>query len=129
MSRVANLIIDKLKKSSIYNGDEKNPNIILFSDQDTFPEPPYVVVKPEVGITDKTRTYRIIVHMEKGFIDELEDYVLKELDQLLVSDYLIDSDGSRYKLFISGYTDVNPEKIDNSYFMERLYTIPLCIRD
>jgi len=43
ISPLVNLIINKLKKSSIYNGNEKNPNIILFSDNDIFPKPPYVV--------------------------------------------------------------------------------------
>jgi len=124
-----NLILNKLKKSSIYNGDEKNPNIVIFSDDDVFPPAPYVVIKPEIGISENTRTYRIIVHMKKGFFDKLEKYTLKELDTLLLTDYLIDEEGSRYKLHPSGFTDITPEKIDNTYFMERLYSVPMLIRD
>jgi hypothetical protein len=124
-----NAIIDKLKTSSIYNGNEENPNIILFSDVDTFPNPPYVVVKPENGVIDSTRSYRIIVHNKQGYQDELRNYTLIELDQLLLSGHIKDEEGARYKLQAAGYTDVTPEGIDNTYFMERIYTAPLTIRN
>ena len=123
-----NAIIDKLKKSSIYNKNEKNPNIVLFSDEDTFPEPPYVVVKPESGVIEGTRAYRIIVHNTKGNFDELQNYTLVELDQLLLSGHITDEEGARYKLQAAGFTDITPESIDNSYFMERIYTAPLTVR-
>lgn len=130
INSLANLIIKKLETSSIWNGGEGgNSNIILFSDVDAFPAPPYAVVKTEAGVRENTRAYRIIVHMEKGRLDELETYVLKELDKLLLSDYLKDEEGNRYKLYVSGYTDVTPEKMDNTYFMERLYFSPMLIRD
>ena len=121
MDRLSNLIINKLKTGTI-------ENVILFSDVDTFPEPPYVVVKTESGIMPNTRNYRIITHMQKGQADELEDYAFKELDDLLLSDYLIDDEGGRYKLYSNGYTDVTAEKEDNSYFMERIFYTPLMIR-
>jgi hypothetical protein len=127
---VANLIIKKLKTTFIWNKKEgEESNIILFSDIDVFSITPYVVVKPESGILENTRAYRIIVHMNKGELDILENFVLVKLDKLLLSDYLKDNDGGRYKLRASGYTDVTPEKMDNSYFMERLYFVPLTIRD
>jgi len=130
MNKLANLIIDTLKKSSIYNGNEENPNIILFSDTDTFPEPPYVVVKPETGIKENTRSYRIIVHMQKGQIDELEDFTLVELDTLLLNTYFDDEKTkSRYKLYSAGWTDITTERLDNSYFMERIYYTPITIRN
>ena len=118
---LSTLIVNKLKEGSI-------PNVVLFSDTDVFPEMPYVVVKPESGVKENTRSYRIIVHMQKGQLDELEKYTLTELDKLLLTDYLNDEDGSRYKLFANGYTDVTAEKIDNTYFMERMYYTPLLIR-
>ena len=127
--RLINLIINKLKESSIYNGNEKNPNIIAFSDTDVFPEPPYAVVKPETGIMKNTRSFRIIAHMQKGNLDNLEDYVLKELDSLLLKNYLDDGEGGRYKLYVSGYTDVAPENIDNTYYMERIYFTPITAMD
>jgi len=132
--KLATLIIEKLKQCSIYR-EEKNEetgeitsNVVLFSDVDVFPATPYVVVKPEVGVRDKTRSYRIIVHMEKGQLNELEDFVLTELDSLLLNVCLNDEDGGRYKLFANGYTDVTSEKIDNTYFMERIYYTPMTIR-
>ena len=127
MSTIVNLIINRLKTSSIYNNDEDSPNIILFSDVDVFPEPPYVVVKPETGLTEGTRSYRIIVHMQQGQADELEEFTLNELDSLLLCT-LKDSDGAHYRLQVSGYSDITPSKIDNSYFMERMYTTPITSR-
>ena len=129
---VSTLIINRLKKSSIAykstDPNEQGKNIILYSDDSEFSEPPYVVVKPEIGVREKTRRYRIIVHMEKGNFNALEDYTLKELDSLLLKDYLIDEEGSRFKLHVSGYTDILPEPTDNTYFMERIYFTPLTIR-
>jgi hypothetical protein len=125
---LANLIIEKLKTSSIYNGDENNPNIILFSDADVFPDCPCVVVKPEVGISQNTRSFRIIARMEKGNFDKLEDYVLKELDSFLLADYLTDEEGGRFKLYPGGYTDITLEKEDNTFFMERIYYTPMPIK-
>jgi hypothetical protein len=121
-NKLAALIIDKLKTGSI-------KNVILFSDDDVFPEPPYVIVKPEIGTLQNTRSYKIIAHMEKGNFDILEDYVLKEIDSLLLSDYLKDEEGSRFKLYASGFTDITPEKSDNSCFMERLYYTPMRIKN
>ena len=118
--RLANAIINKLKTGSI-------KNVILFSDTDTFHEPPYVVIKPESGTIENTRVYRIIVHHQSGMLDELEDYTLKELDKMLLGD-IEDEDGARYKLYPNGYKDITPEPSDNSYFMERLYYTPLTIR-
>lgn len=125
MNRLANVIIERLKKSSIAN--KNGNNIILFSDVDVIPDVPYVVVKPENGVNKNTRQYRIIVHMKQGMADALEDYVLKELDSILLG-VIDDEDGNRYKLYADNYTDITPEPEDNSYFMERLYYTPLNIK-
>jgi len=121
MERLANLILNKLKEGTI-------KTVMLFSDDDVFPEPPYVVVKPEIGVMENTRAYRIIAHAEKGKFDFLEDYVLKELDSLLLSGCLEDKAGGRYKLYPNGFTDITPEEVDNTYFMERMFYCPLAIR-
>jgi hypothetical protein len=119
---LSNAIINTLKQGSI-------PRIILFSDTDTFPEPPYVVVKMESGIREGTRGIRIIVHNKIGFFDDINAYALKELDSWLIDNGMIyDEDGDRYKLYPEGYTDITPDEGDNTYFMERLYSCPLTIR-
>jgi hypothetical protein len=118
---LVNLIIEKLKTGSI-------KNVVLFSDIDVIPKPPYAVVKPETGIVKNTRSFRIIAHMKKGDFDKLENYVLKELDGLLLAGYLTNKEGDRFKLYPNGFTDVTPEKEDNSYFAERLYYSPLTVR-
>jgi hypothetical protein len=116
---LVNAIISKLKTGSI-------SNVVLFSDTDVFPEPPYVVVKPEFGVIQNTRQFRVIVHHQRGQFDVLEKYTLQELDTLL-SGEIEDDEGNRYKLYANGFTDITPEQIDNTYFMERLYYSPLRI--
>ena len=123
--RLANAIVEKLKQSSLARADKNN--ILLFSDTDIVPDAPYITVKPEIGTNEGIRNYRIIVHHKEGAFDILEDFVLKELDQLLLGG-IDDSDGSRYKLFPSGLTDIMPEGYDNTYFMERIYSVPLTVR-
>lgn len=124
-AELTDVIIAKLKKSSFSNmKDGEDSNIILFSDTDVFPEPPYVVVKPEFGVGANTRQFRIIAHHKKGFFEVLDKYVLKELDELLLGG-IEDDKGNRYNLYANGYTDIMPEPTDNTYFMERLYFTPL----
>ena len=122
MEKLANAIIDKLKTSSLSNGK----NIILFSDEDIFPEAPYVVVKLESGTIARSRSIRIIVHHKQGQSDKLNDYTLRELDNLLLGG-IDDDEGSRYILKANGYTDITPSSTDDSYFMERFYLLPLPI--
>jgi hypothetical protein len=114
---LVNAIINKLKTGSI-------PEVVLFSDVDTFPAPPYVVVKPEFGTVPDTRQFRIIAHAEQGQFDKLENYCLAELDRLLLGD-IRDEEGSRYTLYTNGFTDITPEPADDTYFMEKLYYVPL----
>jgi hypothetical protein len=128
MSKLVNTIIDKLQTSSFSNGEKGvKSNIILFSDVDVFPEPPYVVIKPEAGTLENTRQFRIIAHARKGEYDKLEKYILNELDALLLGE-INDNEGGRYKLYNGGYTDVFPEDTDNTYFMEHIYYTPLAVR-
>jgi hypothetical protein len=117
---LTNTIIERLKSGTIQN-------VVLYSDVETFPEPPYVVIKPEPGLDDNTRRYRIIVHNTKGFFDQLEHYTLQELD-LLLAGTLVDEENSHFILSPSGYTDITADDGDNTYFMERIYTVPLLLR-
>jgi len=114
---LANAVIKSLKNGTI-------PNVVFFSDTDTFPAPPYVVVKLESGSQANTRLIRIIVHHKKGMADELQNYTMLEIDELFVSP-IEDDEGNRYRLYKSGYTDITPETDDNTYFMERIFTVPL----
>ena len=114
---LVNAIVDKLKQGTI-------PTVYLFSDTDTVPEPPYVVVKPETGSLPNTRQFRIIVHANQGQFDLLEKYAFIELDRMLLGG-VIDDEGYRYKLYVNGFTDIMPEPDDNTFFMERIYFTPL----
>jgi len=111
-----NAVISRLKSGSIRN-------IIAFSDYDEPPPVPYVVVKSESGIVENTQQVRIMVHNSKGRMDEIRHYTIIELEQLL-GDYVYDDEGNRYKLTKSGFTDITPERDDQTYFMERIYLSP-----
>jgi hypothetical protein len=112
-----NCIIKALEKGTI-------KRVVAFSDMDTAPDVPYVVVKSEAGSIENTRQYRIIVHHRQGYSDELNEYAMAEIDRLLPG--TVDAeDGSRYKLYKGGYTDITPEKQDNAFFMERIFYAPL----
>ena len=127
MGRMTNAVINALKKSSLWNGkDGDESNIVLFSDTDTFPEPPYIIVKPEAGAVANTRQFRIIVHAAatSAPLDMLEDFVFGELDGLLLGG-VQDEEGGRYNLYLNGYTDITPVGDDNTYFMERIYFAPM----
>ena len=116
---IINAIIEKLKTGSI-------SNIFLFSDIDVIPKPPYVAVKPEAGVIENTRQFRIIAHTQRGEYDKLQNYILKECDSLLLGT-ICDSEETNYKLYANGYTDITPEEEDNTYFAERIYYAPLLI--
>jgi len=105
---MVNDIIKALKKGSI-------KTVLLYSDTNGSPAPPYVVVKPETGTMPNTRQFRIIVYHMQGKFDELEKYTLIELDQLLAG----------IKLYKNGYSDVTSEMTDKTFFMERLYIVPM----
>lgn len=117
---MVNDIIARLREGSI-------KKVVLFGDSDKMPPTPYVVVKPEFGAISNTRQFRIIAHAQKGDFDKLNDYVLKELDTLLLGG-IDDDEGNRYKLYPNGFTDITPEPDDTTYFMERLYYTPMTIR-
>ena len=120
---INNGIINRLKTGSINN-------VVMFADSDKVPPPPYVVVKPEVGLIPGTRQFRIFVHMKQGFLDVLEKYIFKELEKLLINDessggkvFITDADGT-YRLQPGGYTDLYTEISDNTIVMERIFFMP-----
>jgi len=114
---VVNVVISQLKKGSIQN-------VALFSDGAAKPLPPYVVVRPEAGEASNTRAYRISAHHSAGKLDELEAYVFKELDALLGGS-IDGQDGSRYRLYPHGFSDVASDTEGGTIFMERIYLAPL----
>jgi hypothetical protein len=121
---LVNEIINTLKTGSI-------PDVFLFTDIAEFPAPPYVVVKPETGIFEGSRQYRITAHHKTGMYDVIEKYVLEELADLLITNSngervtLTDEDGRSYKVYSSGYSDVMPDGSDSTIFMERLFYQPM----
>lgn len=117
--RLVALIQETLKAGSI-------PTVIIFG-IDTFPEPPYVCIKPEVGVVDNTRNYKVIAHVAPEFVSGLENYVLIELDSLLLGT-LTDADGSQYRLRPAGYDDIRSALDDSTYFMARNYFTPMLLR-
>ena len=114
---MVNEIIARLKEGTI-------KNVVLFSDSMKIPPPPYVVVKPETGLTANTRQYRIIIYHQQGMFNALEKYTLVEMDELL-GGYIDDKEGGRFRLHKGGYTDITAEPEGNTFFMERIYTVPL----
>lgn len=120
---LATLIVDKLKTGSI-------PNVVLFSDADVFPEPPCVVVRPEAGAREGTRSYRIMACHTQGNFDALERYVLHELGGLLlphIDDANDLGETARYYLRAGGFTGITAIADRNAYFMERTFFSPLGI--
>ena len=110
-------VIDRLKKGSI-------KDVALFGNSPKVPGLPQVVVKPEAGIINGTRSYKIIVRHEVGRFDELEGYVLGELDGLLAGD-IEGRDGGRYRLHPNGFTDLTADPKNGCIYMERIYIAPM----
>ena len=120
---MVNALIEKLATGTFNR-------VVIFGDTRKNPEPPYVVVKPETGVREGTRQFRVIVHHHVGRYDELAGYVFKELTKLLVYDecgggkvFITDANGS-YRLQPGGYTDVFTDTSDNTIVMERLFYMP-----
>jgi len=98
--------------------------VLVFSDTDKMPNPPFIVVKPESGAIPDTRQYRIIIHHVIGALDKLEAYALEEIEKLLPR-VIKDEEGIRYKLYKGGMTDITAEPDKSTYFMERIYYTPM----
>jgi len=122
MASLGTVIVKRLQAMTNYCPKER---IVLFSDVSKFPQVPYIVVKADgpSGISG-TRQYRIIAHANQGHSDKLENFILNEIDGILTGG-IDDEQGSRYKLYPNGFTDVTPSPTDNTFFMERMYYVPL----
>ena len=114
-----NAIITKLKSGTINS-------VVLFADDVKIPDPPYVVVKSEVGMIPDTRQYRIFVHTTLGQQEKLEEYIFTELPELL-SGYLKDDNGRIYILHSGEWSDIRIEDSDKTICMERIFYIPFRI--
>ena len=122
---MVNALIETLKKGTI-------ETVLLFGDTDEPQVPPYVVVKPESGAIAGTRQFRIIVHHRIGMFDDLQKYVFKELNELLIYSkekggkvFIADEEGNEFRLQPGGYTDVMTETSEiPTLVMERLFIQP-----
>jgi len=115
------LLIDKIV-AKLKTGTIKN--VVPFGHGAT-PQPPYIVVKPERDSLDRGRVYRIIVHMLPGQNIFLEDYVMKDISDLL------DNFGSttrhgNYNVLetLQEYYDIITNNDDKTISMERSFLLP-----
>jgi hypothetical protein len=129
MESVATLIVERLKEGAI-------KNVFLFSDTDTYPEVPYIIVKPESGVIEGTRDYRISVYHKQGYFDFIEKYTIIDLVNLLSEPLIDNSEGGakRYRLKATGMTDITTggdirtiQSGGDTFFMERIFTLPFNI--
>ena len=110
-------IIQRLKTGSI-------KNVLLFGDSMNKLSAPYVVIKPIAG--GDRKLYQIIVHILFGMQDILENYVLRELEQLLKEP--LEADG-KYTTCRSTGTWFGPyiDEGDNNLAMSRDFYIPIVL--
>jgi hypothetical protein len=111
-------IINRLKTGSIRE-------VVLFGDSDRVPEPPYVVVKTETGPI-QNRYIRLIVHMNQGEQDLLEDYIFHELTTLLGKQvWLTGRNGGQFRLFNAEmWSEPILGNNDETIAMERVFILP-----
>ena len=110
-------VIDRLRAGSI-------KDVVLFGDSPKMPALPHVVVRPEAGVVNGTRSYRITARHKVGHLAALEAYVLGELDGLLDGD-IEGRDGGRYRLHPNGFTDLTADSKEECIYMERIYLAPM----
>jgi hypothetical protein len=94
-------IIDRLKTGTIKNVYPRGSIV-------QNPSAPYVVVWgpeliPQPGYDDRGKNeYFISVHFQRGFINDLDDYIYNEIINLLNNYRIISRDGRKATLKISG---------------------------
>jgi len=110
-------IVAKLKTGSI-------KKVFPFGMLDNYPDPPYVVVRPE-AVPNVGRRYRIIAHFLPCHIIDLEDYTFNEVSVLLEDFEATDRHGNNVKLLDEeSYTDIIADNDDKTISMERSYYTP-----
>ena len=91
-------------------------------------QPPYIIVWgplliPQPGDEDRGKNqYMISVHLSRGYINQLDDYVYTELVELLANQTLTTRDGRRAILKISGApSNLIEGNDDNTISKERVF--------
>ena len=84
----------------------------------------YVVVKSENALNDRRR-WRIIVHVQPGENIIAEDYVFKEVSELL-SEFEAETRHGNLQALDRGleYSDIAPQSDDGTISMERIFYSP-----
>jgi hypothetical protein len=110
-------IVDRLKEGRI-------KNVVPYG-EDQLPKPPYIVVRPERDPLNRGRKFRIIVHMKPGQNIFLEDFVYKDLSDLLDNFGAYDRHGN-YNILLTenDYTDIIIANDDKTISMERVFLLP-----
>ena len=117
-------IINQLKTGSI-------SNVLPRGSIQTNPTPPYVVVWgpeliPQPGDEDRGKNqYFVSVHFNRGYINQLDDYIYDEIVDLLDEQILTMRDGRKAKLEISGApSNLIEGNDDNTISKERVFITP-----
>jgi hypothetical protein len=115
-------IIEALKTGSL-------KRVILFGNSDKMPAAPYVVVKPEPGVSNGRVNFRIIVHVKQGYQDKLNDYIFQELSGILSNKQITDEKGNKFTVISTNeWTGPIGMNDDHTISMERIFFIPYRLR-
>jgi hypothetical protein len=110
-------IVEQLKTGNI-------TNVIPYGSI-PIPSAPYVVVKPELDILGRGRSFRIIVHMLPGQQIFLDDYVNGELETLLYDFAATTRNGNYNQLYREPIdSDISISNDDGTISMERVFMMP-----
>jgi hypothetical protein len=108
-------IVERLKTGSV-------KNVVPFGIA-TMPAAPYVVVKPESVVGE--RSFLIIAHFKAGQNILLEDYIFNEVSELLKNFVTTDRHGNNVRIKDADkYTDIVVENDDSTISMERIFYVP-----
>jgi len=112
-----NELIERLKTGSV-------KNVILFGDSMNKPKLPYVVVKPIAG--GDRKLLQIFVHTALGMQDFIEEYIIKELSELLKEP--LESEGKFITVQSTGaWLGPYVDESDNTLAMSRDFFIPVIL--
>lgn len=91
----------------------------------SLPAPPYVVVKQERDPTENGTIYRIIAHYAPGQVTFLEDYIQKDIPDLLDGFKTLTRHGNYQKIEITDeWSGLVPDNDDQTISMEKVFLVP-----